>query len=57
MYMLAVRLKSETYKFLIAQEPLLYLKPVQTGFPEDDDAALVVRLMLCGHVYAVGCIP
>ncbi|CAL8463526.1 g3060 [Coccomyxa elongata] len=27
-----------------AQEPLLYLKPVQTGFPEDSDAALVASV-------------
>jgi hypothetical protein len=26
----------------LLQDPLLYLKPVQTGFPEDSDAALVV---------------
>jgi hypothetical protein len=28
------------------QLPLLYLKPVQTGFPADSDARLVVRLLL-----------
>lgn len=34
------------------QDPLLYLKPVQTGFPEDSDAALVVshNWMPCDHL-------
>lgn len=32
---------------LDAQAPLLYLKPVQTGFPDDSDAALVVRPSAC----------
>ena len=29
-----------------SQVPLLYLKPVQTGFPDDSDARLVVRPQL-----------
>ena len=34
---------------LFAQAPLLYLKPVQTGFPDDSDAALVVRPPVCAQ--------
>ena len=29
--------------------PMLYLKPVQTGFPDDSDAAFVVRLHTRAH--------
>ena len=37
-----------------AQAPLLYLKPVQTGFPDDSDAALVVRPSLLASDHSPG---
>ena len=33
----------------LAQTQLLYLKPVQTGYPEDSDARLVVRCVSAGQ--------
>ena len=43
---------------LHVQVPFLYLKPVQTGFPADSDAALVVspisRLSFVGHMVPPG---
>jgi dethiobiotin synthetase/adenosylmethionine--8-amino-7-oxononanoate aminotransferase len=36
-------LQRDDDSFLLLQAPLLYLKPVQTGYPGDSDAALVVR--------------